>query len=196
MAAAVADGLIVAMQLSVLDAAFYVFVIGLLLMMTGAFGEANLALVGIAVSLVGLAGMALGPYSTPLVLGALVPIVGFVLIYLYRYVEFPRTTSPKQTTAVEHLRGRVGRVTETATPHGGTIHLRGGGFDPNFRCRTRAGTIPAGERAVVVDPGGGNVLTVAPEGSVDPATLESADGEVGWAAIHRLRKAVHRRLRG
>ncbi|MFW6448714.1 MAG: NfeD family protein [Halobacteriota archaeon] len=184
-------------QVSALDAAFYVFVIGLLLMMTGAFGEPNMALVGIAVSLVGVVGMLLGPYSTPIVLGALIPIVGFVLFYLYRFVEFPRTEAPKQTTAVEHLRGRVGRVTETVTPRGGTIHLRGGGFDPNFRCRTREGTIPPGERAIVVDPGGGNVLVVAPEGSVDPEELRATSAEeTGWVAVHRLRAAVDRRLRG
>lgn len=180
-------------QTAVTDLAFAVLVIGILITMTGAFGEPNMVVVGIAVSLVGVIGMALGPYSTPIVLGALVPVVGFVLFYLYRFVEFPRSTAPKQTTNVDHLRGRVGRVTEAVTPHGGEIVLRGGGFDPHFRCRTREGTIPEGDHAVVVDPGGGNVLVVAPEGTVDEDDLESPrEAEVGWKALHDLRRAVER----
>lgn len=182
-------------QLSVLDLAFALLVLGILITMTGALGEPNLVVVGVAVSIVGVIGMAIGPYSTPFVLGALVPIVGFVLYYIYRFVEFPRSEAPDQTTNVDHLRGRVGRISERATPKGGEITIRGGGFDPHFRCRTREGTIEEGERAVVVDPGGGNVLVVAPEGTVDEDDFGAAgDPEVGWKAVHDLRRAIGRWL--
>lgn len=186
---------IVPAQLSAPELAFAMFVVGILITMTGAFGEPNMVVVGIAVTIVGIIGMAFGPYSTPIVLGALIPVVGFVLFYLYRFVEFPRSESPKQTTNVEHLRGRIGRVSETVTPHGGEITVRGGGFDPHFRCRTREGTIPEGEEAIVVDPGGGNVLVVAPVGAVDEDELASAADEVeSWQALHDLRRAIERRL--
>lgn len=179
------------LQTSFFDVAFIVFIIGLLLTMTGAFGEPNLIIVGLAVTIAALIGMLLGPYSTPIVVGALIPLVGFLLYYVYRFVEFPRSRGPQQTSSASSLLGASGRVIETATPRGGAIELDGGGFDPHYRCRTTEATIPAGERAVVIDPGGGNVLTVVPEEAFDPDRLTPVDAdEAGWKVVSDLREAI------
>lgn len=194
--AALPAGAVVA-QVTVWDVAFLLFVIGLLVTMTGALGDPNLLLVGLVVSIAGVIGMLLGPYSTPLVLGALIPIVGFVVFYVYRFVRFPLSERPDQTSSARSLVGEGGFVTERVTPRDGAIKLDGGGFDPHYRCRTEGGTIEVGERAVVVAPGGGNVLTVAPEGSVDPDDLPRAeDTEVGWKVVNDLRDAIRRYVGG
>lgn len=178
-------------ELTLWDVAFIIFVIGLLLTMTGAFGDPNLVFVGLVVSIVGLIAMVLGPYSTPLVLGGMIPIVAFIVFYIYRYFEFPREERPEQTSSAASLVGAGGRVTEVVTERSGEIKLDGGGFDPYYRCQTDDGPIEEGERAVVVDPGGGNVLTVAPEGAVDiePQTPEETPG---WKVVDDVKDAVDR----
>lgn len=182
---------VVPLQMSFFDVAFIVFVIGLLLTMTGAFGEPNLMIVGLAVTIAALIGMLLGPYSTPIVLGALIPLVGFLLYYVYRFLEFPRSRGPQQTSSASSLLGASGLILETATPRGGSIELDGGGFDPHYRCRTTGATIPEGERAVVVDPGGGNVLTVVPEEAFDPDQLTPVDAaDAGWKVVSDLRETI------
>lgn len=179
------------------DVAFVVIVLGILLTMTGAFGDPNLVIVGIVVSLAGLIGVLVQPESTLLVLAALIPIVGFLLFYLYRHVQFPRSRGPAQTTSADSLLGRQGRVTEEVTPRQGEIKLVHGGFDPHYRSRTRSGSIPVGEKVVVVARGGGNVLTVARADQVDAAdvTAPAEPEEVGWKVVHDLRRAL-RRVRG
>lgn len=175
-------------QVTIIDVAFIVMVFGILLTMTGAFGDPNLVVVGIVVTIAGVIGMVLGPYSTPLVVGSLIPIVGFLIYYIYRFVEFPGTERPEQTSSAASLHGAKGRITERTTERAGEIKLDGGGFDPHYRCRTKQGTLEVGERAVVIDPGGGNVLTIAPEGSVDEDELVAKRKEdEGWKIVEDLR---------
>lgn len=190
-----ATELVAAVAITAHDVAFVVIVLGILLTMTGAFGDPNLVIVGLVVSIAGLIGVVVEPESTLLVLAALIPVVGFLLFVLYRYVEFPRSSAPEQTSSARSLVGRTGRITEEATPRGGEITLYHGGFDPRYQCRTREGTIPEGEAAVVVSPGGGNVLTVAREDEVDIAELEQSTGgdDPGWKIVDDLIDAFSRR---
>lgn len=177
-------------QMTAWDVAFVVLVIGILLTMTGAFGDPNLVIVGIAISITGIVGMFLGPYSTPVVLGAMIPIVGFLLYYLYRHVEFSSTERPEQTSNAQTLRGTTGRVTTAVTPRDGEVDLDRPGFHGRYRARSTEGRLEKGTRVVVVDPGGGNVLTVAPEGTDLPAIEESDD--VGWKIVADIRRGIER----
>jgi hypothetical protein len=54
----------------------------------------------------------------------------------------------------------TGRVTERVTPTGGEVKLQGGGFNPFYSARSMEGEIPEGADVMVIDPGGGNVVTV------------------------------------
>jgi hypothetical protein len=51
-------------------------------------------------------------------------------------------------------------VTERVTPTEGEVKLDEGGFNPHYAARSVDGEIPAGTEVLVVDPGGGNVVTV------------------------------------
>lgn len=176
------------------DIAFVVIVLGILLTMTGAFGDPNLVIVGLVVSIAGVIGVLVEPRSTLLVLAGVIPVVGFLLFYLYRFVQFPRSRAPAQTSSAASLVGRTGRVTEEVTPRSGAIKIDGGGFDPHYRCRTKAGTIAVGETVVVIEPGGGNVLTVARPSAVEYESLGDREeqDEVGWKIIHDTARLIGR----
>lgn len=180
-------------QITIYDIGFIVLVLGILLTMTGAFGDPNLVIVGIVVTIAGIIGMVIGPYSTPLVIGSLIPLLGFLIYYIFRYMEFPGSERPEQTSSVASLRGSEGRITKQVDTHGGEIKLDGGGFDPHYRCRTSGEILEVGERAIVIDPGGGNVLTVARAGTVDEETLRSAArDEGGWKIVDDFKAGVKR----
>lgn len=196
MTQALSLGAVIPLQVGAHDLAFIVIVLGILLAMTGAFGDPNLVIVGLVVSIAGLIGVLVEPTSTLLVLAALVPVVGFLLFYLYRHVQFPRSEAPDQTSSAHTLIGQPGRVTEEVTPRGGEVELLRSGFDPRHRSRSRTGSIPVGERVIVVDPGGGNVLTVAPADEVDVDELETAveaADDAGWKVVDDVIEALQRR---
>lgn len=168
------------------DLAFAVIVLGILLTMTGAFGDPNLVIVGLVVSIAGAIGILVEPGSTLVVLAAMIPVVGFLLFYLYRHVQYPTSESPDQTSSAASLVGKRGRVTERVTAREGEIELFRAGFDPHYRCRTEGEPIEVGEAAIVVSPGGGNVLTVAREDEVDMAELNQRSANAdkrGWKVV-------------
>jgi hypothetical protein len=51
-------------------------------------------------------------------------------------------------------------VTERVTPTDGEVKLDNGGFNPRYSARSVDGEIPEGTEVMVIDPGGGNVVTV------------------------------------
>jgi len=53
------------------------------------------------------------------------------------------------------------------TTAGGQVKLSGAGFNPHYAARSIEGTIEEGEEVMVVDPGGGNVVTVESMGYVE-----------------------------
>lgn len=153
---------------------------GLLLSIAEALAPgAHFIVVGIALLAAGLAGLVLGPIATPFVLGFFVLIFGGAALYAYRNLSPYRSGAGTRTSDVDSLKGQTGRVTERVTPTEGEVKLDGGGFNPYYAARSIDGTIPEGTEVMVVDPGGGNVVTVAPVETVeDEIDRELARGRV------------------
>ena len=126
---------------------------------------------------VGLVAAGLGvPFlAGPVALGAMVVAFGAATLWAYRNIELYPSEGGR-TSDSSSLRGATGRVTETVTPAGGEVRLDEGGFDPHYSARSVDGEIPAGTEVIVVDPGGGNVLTVESFESADAIDRELAQG--------------------
>lgn len=126
---------------------------------------AHFIVIGVALLTAGLFGLALSAAGLPLALLALVMaaavlISGGAAMYVYREFDFYGGKGAGKTSDSRSLRGKTGRATEPITPSGGEVKLDGGGFNPYYRARALDGRIEEGEEVMVVDPGGGNVVTV------------------------------------
>ncbi len=148
----VAAGLVLAILETTAPGAHFI-VLGAALFFSGAVG-----LVATSLGVPVLAG--------PVALGAMVVAFGAATLWAYRNIELYPSEGGR-TSDSSSLRGATGRVTEVVTPAGGEVRLDEGGFDPHYSARSVDGEIPVGTEVVVVDPGGGNVLTVE--------SFESAD---------------------
>jgi len=100
-------------------------------------------------------------------MAALVIAVGVLTLYIYRQFDFYGGKGSGRTSDSDSLRGRYGRVTERVTPTDGEVKLDDGGFNPHYAARSFDGEITEGTEVMVVDPGGGNVVTVAPVGEFE-----------------------------
>jgi membrane protein implicated in regulation of membrane protease activity len=132
---------------------------------------AHFIVVGTALLGAGLVGFLLGPtlpiLASPLILGLLVLAFGAGAFYAYHEVSPFGGTSQGRTSDSASLKGGTGRVTQRVTGTEGEVKLDAGGFNPYYSARSMEGTIEEGTEVMVVDPGGGNVLTVAPVGAVE-----------------------------
>jgi membrane protein implicated in regulation of membrane protease activity len=128
---------------------------------------AHFVVVGVALLVAGLVGLLVPALSGPLALAALVLLSGAVALFVYREFDLYGGSGTGATTDSDSLQGRSGRVTERVTETGGEIKLDGGGFNPYYSARTIDGEIPEGTEVMVVDPGGGNVLTVEALGVIE-----------------------------
>ncbi|WP_135851907.1 NfeD family protein [Halorussus salinus] len=138
---------------------------------------AHFIVLGVALALAGAVGLLLGPAASPLVLAALVLGFGAASLYAYRELDLYGGKGVARTRDSDSLKGETGRVTERVTPEEGQIKLHEGGFNPYYAARTMRGEIPEGTEVMVVDPGGGNVVTVeALEAIEDPIDRELAKG--------------------
>ncbi|MBZ6494725.1 NfeD family protein [Natrinema longum] len=136
-------------------------VAGLVLMVLEAISPgAHLIVIGIALVGAGLIGVLFPPAANVLVLAALTLGIGMVAAYIYREFDFYGGKGTAQTTDSDSLSGKTGYVTEPVTTRSGEVKLDEGGFAPYYSARTTSGTIEEGEEVIVLDPGGGNVLTV------------------------------------
>ncbi|ELZ25989.1 NfeD family protein [Natrinema limicola] len=136
-------------------------VVGLVLMVLEAISPgAHLIVIGIALVGAGLVGMVFPPAASPFILAALTLVIGLAAAYVYREFDFYGGKGTARTTDSDSLAGRTGYVTETVTARDGEVKLDGGGFAPYYSARTTDGTIAEGKEVIVLDPGGGNVLTV------------------------------------
>lgn len=134
---------------------------GLVLMVLEAISPgAHLIVIGIALVGAGLVGVLLPQLAGPFVLAALTLGIGIAATYVYREFDFYGGKGTAQTTDSDSLSGATGYVTETVTTRNGEVKLDEGGFAPYYSARTTSGTIEEGEEIIVIDPGGGNVLTV------------------------------------
>lgn len=147
-------------------------VIGVLLTIAEALAPgAHLIVLGVALVVAGLVGLALGPFigggALAVALAATVLLVGGVSLFAYRELDIYGGKGTGRTSDSASLKGRTGRVTERVSPTGGQIKLTGGGFNPYYTARSMEGEIEEGEEVFVIDPGGGNVLTVESMGVVE-----------------------------
>jgi len=136
-------------------------VAGLVLMVLEALSPgAHLIVIGIALVGAGLIGLLFPPVANVLVLAGLTLVIGLAAAYVYREFDFYGGKGSGRTTDSDSLSGRTGYVTKTITTRSGEVKLDEGGFAPYYSARTTDGTIEEGEEVIVLDPGGGNVLTV------------------------------------
>jgi membrane protein implicated in regulation of membrane protease activity len=101
-----------------------------------------------------------------LLLTAVVIVSSLATLYAYRELDVYGGTGEGRTSDSNSLRGKTGRVTERVTPTEGEVKIEGGGFNPNYRARSVDGEIAEGTEVMVMDPGGGNLVTVEPVGDV------------------------------
>jgi membrane protein implicated in regulation of membrane protease activity len=144
---------------------FLLVLLGAGLMVMEAFAPgAHFIVIGIALLAAGLVGLLVGGLlpsaALPLVLAAVVLAAGGAALYVYRTFDFYGRKGSGRTSDSASLRGKTGRVTERVTKNGGEVKLDGGGFNPYYQARAFDDDIEEGEEVMVVDPGGGNVLTV------------------------------------
>ncbi|MUV88106.1 NfeD family protein [Natronomonas sp. CBA1123] len=144
---------------------FLLILAGAGLMVMEAFAPgAHFIVIGIALLAAGLVGLLLGGLlpsaALPLVLAAVVLAAGGAALYVYRTFDFYGGKGTGRTSDSASLQGKTGRVTERVTKSGGEVKLDSGGFNPYYQARALDGDIEEGEEVIVVDPGGGNVLTV------------------------------------
>ena len=164
---------------------------GLLLSMAEAIAPgANFIVVGIALIGAGLGGLLLASVGVAgaglaLVMALLTLGFGAAAFYGYREFDLYGGKGQQQTSDSDSLKGKTGTVTEEVTTAGGEVKLSGGGFNPYYSARAIEGTIPEGEEVMVVDPGGGNVVTVESMGYVE----DDIDREL---AADRARKEAER----
>jgi membrane protein implicated in regulation of membrane protease activity len=140
---------------------------------------AHFIVVGIALLVAGLLGLGLSGVVAatllPFVLGFVVLVVGAITFYAYREFDFYGGKGQAQTSDSDSLKGATGLVTERVTGTEGKVKVEDGGFNPYYEARSFDDDIEEGEEVIVVDPGGGNVLTVM---SVDADTLDDIDREL------------------
>ena len=125
---------------------------------------AHLIVLGVALLGAGAVGLLAGalfpPLAGPVALALLVLLFGGAALYVYREYDIYGGKGVGRTRDSSSLRGRTGRVTERVTETAGQVKLDHGGFNPHYAARTADGEIAEGEEVIVVDPGGGNVVTV------------------------------------
>lgn len=149
--------------------------VGLVLMILEALSPgAHLIVLGVALAGAGLVGLLVPPMGNVLVLAGLTLVIGAAAAYVYREFDFYGGKGTAQTTDSDSLAGSTGYVTETVTTRSGQVKLDDGGFAPHYSARTTAGEIDVGEEIIVIDPGGGNVLTVEALGSVEADEIDRA----------------------
>jgi membrane protein implicated in regulation of membrane protease activity len=146
---------------------------------------AHFIVLGVALLLAGLVGLVLGAFATPIVLGVLVLLFGALALLGYREFDIYGGKGVARTSDSSALTGKTGRVTERVTPTEGEIKLTdGGGFNPYYAARTLSGEIPPGTEVMILDPGGGNVVTVEAVSSLE----DDIDRELARERARRARE--------
>lgn len=180
-----------AMELFGLSISLILLLAGTGLIIAEAFAPgAHFFVVGAALFVAGLVGVFLPPglgLLTPLILSAVILLVAGVTLWGYRQYEMTDMPSKGRTSDSASLRGKSGRVVERVTETDGVVKLDGGGFNPNYQARSVSGTIPEGQEILVLDPGGGNVVTVEAvadlEDDIDRELAKGRDEESATSTV-------------
>lgn len=135
---------------------------------------AHFIVLGVALMAAGLIGLLVPPLSDPISLALLVTGTGAAALVVYRRLNFYQGSDTGQTMSSEDLLGARGRVVEQVTDRSGRVELDRGGFDSTYAARSAEGEIPVDAEVVVIDPGGGNVLTVEQLSELDEIDRELA----------------------
>ncbi|ELY59033.1 NfeD family protein [Natronolimnohabitans innermongolicus] len=150
-------------------------VVGLILMGLEALSPgAHLIVVGVALVGAGLIGVLFPTALSPFILAGLTLVIGLAAAYVYNEFDFYGGKGTAQTSDSSSLSGTTGYATETITTRDGQVKLDEGGFAPYYSARTASGTIEEGEEIIVLDPGGGNVLTVESLGAIGEDEIDRA----------------------
>lgn len=144
------------LELPLIIVLFGLLLVGLEAIIPGA----NFIVIGVALVAAGAVGLAVPALGTPLAQAGLILLFGTIAVFIYQDIDIYGGKGQPQTTDSDSLRGKVGYVTEQVTQTSGEVKLEEGGFNPYYKSRTEGEAIPEGERVVVIDPGGGNVVTV------------------------------------
>jgi membrane protein implicated in regulation of membrane protease activity len=153
------------LELALTNLPLLLILVGAGLIIAEAFAPgAHFFVVGVALFAAGLVGY-LGAFLLPgpinlLLMTAVVLVSSLATLWAYRELDVMGGPGKGQTSDSSSLRGSTGRVTERVTPTEGEIKLSNGGFNPYYKARSMDGEIPEDEEVIVVDPGGGNVVTV------------------------------------
>lgn len=149
------------------------FTLGVILAIAEAIAPgAHLIVLGVALITAGLIGIGLtalniSGFVLMAALAITVLVAGGVALWGYRELDFYQGSEVGRTRDSSSLRGATGRVTERVSPTGGQIKLDSGGFNPYYRAKSIDGEIAEGTEVVVIDPGGGNVVTVESLGAIE-----------------------------
>ncbi len=143
---------------------------------------AHLIVIGVALVGAGLVGVMLPVALSPFILAAITLVIGGAATWVYREFDFYGGKGTAQTRDSDSLSGTTGYVTKTVTSRSGEVKLDSGGFAPHYSARAYEGTIEEGEEIIVIDPGGGNVLTVAAMGDLE---TDSIDRELARGAAEQ-----------
>ncbi|WP_049926155.1 hypothetical protein [Halopiger goleimassiliensis] len=154
---------------------------GLVLMLLEAISPgAHLIVIGVALVGAGLLGVFF-PISSPFILAGITLLIGLAATYVYHEFDFYGGKGTAQTKDSNSLSGATGYATERITTRDGEVKLDEGGFAPYYSARTTSGTIEEGEEIIVLDPGGGNVLTVE---SMESIAEDEIDRELAKGAAN------------
>ncbi|MFC3957227.1 NfeD family protein [Halovivax cerinus] len=156
------------------NAALVLLATGLVLMVLEAISPgAYIIVIGVALAGAGLIGTLAGGLGL-FALAALTLVIGVAATWVYHEFDFYGGKGRAQTTSSSSLTGASGYVTKPVTERGGEVKLERGGFAPYYSARTSRGRIEEGTEVIVMDPGGGNVLTVEPIESVEQDEIDRA----------------------
>lgn len=156
-----------------LDLPLVLVLAGLALMVAEAMSPgAHMIVLGVALLVAGLVGTFVSPLATPIALAGMTLLFGAGALFIYREYDLYGGGDAGRTSDSDSLRGRTGRVVDRVTETEGRVKLQSGGFNPYFQARAVEDPIDPGEEVIVVEPGGGNVLTVAAMDAVDDGAIE------------------------
>lgn len=151
----------------------FLLALGLVLMALEALSPgAHLIVIGVALAGAGLVGLVFPPAADVLVLAGLTLVIGAGATWVYREFDIYGGAGSGRTSDSSSLAAATGYVTETVTPRGGEVKLDSGGFSPYYSAESTGDTIEEGERIIVLDPGGGNVLTVEAFSSIEADEID------------------------